>query len=82
MSDTPPDRKEEAGAPEGPRNPWVGWLLCVTFALGLYVFSVGPVQWLILHGYLTEEAAIIWLPLQFLPDSAVEAIIRYLEWWR
>ena len=82
MSDTPPDQKEAGDAPAGPRNPWVGWIVWAILVPVLYVLSVGPVQWLVLKEYLPGEAAYIYLPLQYLPDSAVEAIKRYVVWWR
>ena len=82
MSDTPPDRDEASAAPEGPRNPWVGWLVWAILVPVLYVLSAGPVQWLVLKEYIPGETAVIYLPLVCLPDSIGELIQRYLQWWR
>ncbi|NBR85075.1 MAG: hypothetical protein EBT61_06140 [Verrucomicrobia bacterium] len=81
MSDTPPDRKEAGDAPEGPRNPWVTYLVWAILVPVLYVLSIGPVVGLIARDYLPEEVAYIYLPLEILPESLYEPIRPYLEWW-
>lgn len=82
MKDAPTDRDGEGDALAGPKNPWVSWLVWAILALGLYVLSSGPVQWLVLKEYCPAEVAYIYLPLQFLPDSAAEAVKHYIGWWR
>lgn len=82
MSDTLPDRKEEAGAPDGQRNPWVGYLGVAVLSLALYVLSVGPVQWLVFNDYVPAEVAYIHLPLDFLPHGLKVMLVDYVSCWR
>ena len=82
MSDTPPDRKEEADAPEGPRNPWVRWLVWTILPLVVYVFSFGPTFWLHQRGYLPKEFGMVYIPLTYLPDRLYEVVWDYRNWWR
>lgn len=81
MSDTPPDRDEASAAPDGPRNPWVGWLVWAILVPVLYVLSSGPVMWLASKGYWPESLRGIYAPLGYLPDNTVDLFVRYVEWW-
>ena len=81
MSDTPPDRKEEAGAPEGSANPWMRYFVWVVLSLVVYVLSTGPMEWLSQHGYVPVWAFAIYYPLDYLPASITSAIDRYANLW-
>lgn len=81
MSDTPPDQKEAGDAPDGPRNTWVGWLLWLALAPVLYVFSIGPVFYLVERGPLPFALKILYEPLGYLPDPALNWILCYTDWW-
>ena len=81
MSDTPPDRDQASAAPEGPRNPWVRWLLWAILVPVLYVLSYGPAVRLVGKRYLPEALLKIYQPLLDLPDALAEPIFHYAEWW-
>lgn len=81
MSDTPPDRKEADDAPAAPRNPWVGWLAWVILMPVLYVLSLGPANWLHKQGVWQKPLEAIYSPLEYLPNSFLEPIGPYIEWW-
>ena len=82
MSDTPPDRKEEADAPEGPRNPWVGYLVWAILVPVLYVLSYAPVRDLVAKGYIPENIMHIYDPLNYLPGTLTEPFMQYIRWWQ
>ena len=81
MSDTPPDRKEEAGAPDGPRNPWVRWLAWAILVPVLYVLSFGPVASLVNKSVLPHAVLNIYGPLRYLPDDIWHLVERYNGLW-
>ncbi len=81
MSDTPPDRKEEGDAPDGPRNPYVRLIAWMFLAPVLYVLSSGPVWWLLEHKYLPEAAGCVLVPLFYLPEGPLRIVLDYMGWW-
>ena len=82
MSDTPPDRKEEAGAPDGPRNPWVRFIMWGMVAIVVYVLSLGPAAWLTTRGFISYEGyALLCLPAHFLLGGFSATLVGYVNWW-
>ena len=81
MSDAEPARKDEADAPAGPRNPVVTWLVFAVLVTLLYVTSIGPVYWLVAKGYVPDDAYLVYVPLDYLPDAITHHIDRYLNLW-
>lgn len=82
MSGTPPDQKEEAGAPDGSRNPYLRFIAWGMLAIVVYVFSLGPAAWLMSRGFLSYEGfALISFPAHFLPGGFSETLIGYVNWW-
>lgn len=78
-TDRPHDQKRQ-------RGPFVGCLaVAVVLLPALYVLSVGPAIWLHHHGYLTDSAAIIYVPLGYLHESwkpIGDAMDWYMDLWR
>lgn len=82
MSDTPPDQKEAGGAPAGPKNPWVGWLMWAILLPVLYLLSTGPMWRLYTAGYIAEEAYHVYaLPLRLLGEDFTLKLLPYVQWW-
>lgn len=81
MSDTPPDQKEAGDTPEGPKNPWVSWLVGLILTPVLYVLSVGPAVWLVDKGCLPDQVMFVYGLFDFLPYPFQSVISEYLKWW-
>ncbi len=81
MSDAPPDRKDAGDSPEAPKNPWVRYLVWAIFVPVLYVFSIGPVFYLVERGPLPFGLKILYEPLGYLPEPALNWILCYIDWW-
>jgi len=60
------------------------YFLYGAIALVLYVLSLGPAWRLNVHGYLSDEIGIIYMPIFYLAENATflqEPIVWYLELW-
>jgi len=70
---------------ERQRGPFIGCLAtAIIFALPAYVLSIGPAAWLLKHGYIPQEACIIYAPLGILANYCRligEALNRYIVLW-
>ena len=58
-------------------------VLCVMIGLPVvYLLSVGPMEWLYLHGYIAHESVVwnLYTPVMWLRDNS-ETASRVLDWY-
>jgi len=67
------------------RGPFVGCLAAtLLFALLSYPLSWGPAVWLTRHGYLPNEAGVVYMPLAWIANHCepfADLILWYVSFW-